>query len=734
MAAVRRTPTRGSRARRALALGIGLAAALAGAPARAGNVTCSNVAGTLEVSGAAASSSFIKVWQSGDKLTIWDQIQSKALSCGSANVANVDTVHVTGTAGTDLLMVDLSVGGYLGPGTTQEGDGVSEIEIVFDALGGPYDSLSLFGLAGGDIVAYDAAGLDYTGDGDADIASSAEYATIDTGAGNDAIAIGAAALSGLYVFGGAGDDSIAGAQTDVPVALISGGDGDDSITGGTSDEEIDGGAGNDRIDGGAGSDELTGGPGEDVLAVSVTATDVTLTPGRLEPDGDALAEFESAELTGGDASQRIDVSAYPSPVTVRAGDGDDTLIGGAGPSVLDGEAGDDTLIAGAGTDSLFGGEGDDVLTAALDASDELDGGDGSDLLDATVAGDVVLTDGGVHLLGAAAVVGIESARITQTVAQRTIDASAFGGALELIGSAGDDTLIGGPAGSSIHGEAGNDALAGGTAADELEGGAGDDTLDGSDGDDELDAGDGDDRLAGGDGHDVLRAWVSGGDSFDAGAGEDTLDVVAAGSVALTDAGFVVDAQTAPIAGSLGRVLISQTSEGHVIDASGYGGAVTIVGSAGSDTLIGGRSHDAIAGGDGDDVLVGGPGLDTLDGEDGVDTADADLDEHEYVRLDDLRLTAWRRDGSVVWIDEDTLSSIERATLRGGDLGQLFDATAFTGDVTIDAGGGVDVIRAGPGDDVLLLADGVPDVADAGPGDDRVTADPVDVVLNAEGPR
>lgn len=57
---------------------------------------------------------------------------------------------------------------------------------------------------------------------------------------------------------------------------------------------------------------------------------------------------------------------------------------------------------------------------------------------------------------------------------------------------------------------------------------------------------------------------------------------------------------------------------NTLDASNFGGPVTLRGGAGNDTLLGGRGSDQLFGEQGDDTLFGGVGNDTLTGGDGND--------------------------------------------------------------------------------------------------------------------
>lgn len=66
---------------------------------------------------------------------------------------------------------------------------------------------------------------------------------------------------------------------------------------------------------------------------------------------------------------------------------------------------------------------------------------------------------------------------------------------EIRGGAGDDRLFGGHGDDQIHGESGDDFIHGGLGIDVLEGGAGDDTVDGGYGWDVLDGGHGDDTVS-----------------------------------------------------------------------------------------------------------------------------------------------------------------------------------------------------------------------------------------------
>jgi hypothetical protein len=76
---------------------------------------------------------------------------------------------------------------------------------------------------------------------------------INTGAGDDYVALGKTVPVPATIRGGEGDD------------VLIGGAGADKLIGGPGDDELNGRGGNDLLIGGPGNDTLLGGPGDDVL-------------------------------------------------------------------------------------------------------------------------------------------------------------------------------------------------------------------------------------------------------------------------------------------------------------------------------------------------------------------------------------------------------------------------------------------------------------------------------------
>jgi Ca2+-binding RTX toxin-like protein len=198
---------------------------------------------------------------------------------------------------------------------------------------------------------------------------------------------------------------------------------------------------------------------------------------------------------------------------------DDTLWGNIGNNVISSDSGNDTILGDAGSDTINGGLGNDTMSYAASAS----------------AVTINLA------LGTAS--GGDAAGDTLSNIEN------------LIGSSGNDTLIGDTNANSLAGGAGNDTLRGGDGADTLNGGSGTDTADYSD--------------------------------------------------SLTGVTIYLDGTTSSGGTAAGDILISIES----IIGSGFDD--TINGASSAETLNGGAGNDIIIGGAGGDTIDGGTGTDTV---------------------------------------------------------------------------------------------------------------------------
>jgi hypothetical protein len=235
--------------------------------------------------------------------------------------------------------------------------------------------------------------------------------------------------------------------------LVNGGLGNDTIRGLGGNDTLNGAEGNDDIDGGDGNDLLLGGDGNDTLQ-------------------------------GGKGAD-----------TLEGGAGNDVLRGGKGHDSITGGEGNDTIYSGYGTDTLTGGAGSDVFVlkgkqdaqnpAAVVAptiTDFVAGTDSIVIEDATeaeitaaLAGQTTVTGGVSFKIGDGTVVvkGTGLTSLTAANVSNTVPTAVAGETFTLtssidniVGTAGDDTIIAGTQG-------GNLAL---NAGDKISGGGGTDTL------------------------------------------------------------------------------------------------------------------------------------------------------------------------------------------------------------------------------------------------------------------
>ena len=553
-------------------------------------------------------------------------------------------------------------------------------------------------------------------------------AIVNAGAGNDTVGTTGA---DDQINGGAGNDELdGGAGADV----ISGGDDNDIIHGADGDDVIDGGAGDDVVEGQGGADVLTGGLGDDNidggdgvdrLVDASQAADAALTTTSWTGLGsDTLASIEQAVLQGDASANRIDASAFGNAVTLRGGDGNDSLIGGTAADVIEGEDGadlltgnngndlidggagndnasggggrdtvvggdgNDVLRGGAGKDSLNGGAGDDNVMGQGSGGDTLTGAEGSDTLDGGRGNDIIIENGGQGAItitntsmtgfGGDTLLNMERARISGDSGNNTIDASGLFVAgltsVTLIGGGGNDLLIGTQGSDVLIGNGGNDTAFGGSGGDRLFGGSGKDRLFGEAGNDKVfgQGGTGD-RISGGAGDDTLNG----------GSGKDRIDETADADITLTNTALTGLGND--VLAAIERAFIIGGAGDNTIDVSGFNSdrQITVQGGAGNDVLIGSAGADNLTGGDGDDTLSGNDGDDILRGSDGNDSLDGGNGN----------------DG-----------------LSGGADGD--DITAGSGNDTAYGGSGVDILRGGIGDDTLFGGLGA-DIVDGEDGTDQL---------------
>ena len=377
---------------------------------------------------------------------------------------------------------------------------------------------------------------------------------------------------------------------------------------------------------------------------------------------------------------------------MTAGDGDDTLDGGANNDSLSGRNGDDILIGGSGTDILAGGNGNDryVAVEAGEIVNELTTS-GIDTVETaltayTMPVNIEIFDytgtAAVNVFGNTSdnVVYVSSSTVNDTV-------SGGGGADTINGLAGNDTIRGDGGTDILDGHIGNDVLRGGAGIDTLNGGNGFDSLRGDSENDTLIGWSEDDTLSGGTGSDILDGgW--GDDTVDGGDDIDTLKNDMEVFAVDIDLERTVD-QLITVSG------VDQLT--NIENVTGTIKADTIAGDAGANVLDGGKSDDRLYGRGGADMLNGGnhndtlaPGADnandTVNGGSGIDTVDYSTCASSVISTYN---TLYSGTAGGTDVGNDTLSLVEN--ILGGSADD-----SFTGWREAHGNGGNDTFRANNG--------------------------------------
>lgn len=459
------------------------------------------------------------------------------------------------------------------------------------------------------------------------------------------------------------------------------------------------------------------------LPASVTFTNVERAQGTLFNDvmyaGDAgnwLNGYGGNDtLIGGAGNDELSGDSGFGHPTVDPGD--DSLFGGGGNDGLGGEEGNDRLDGGTGNDWLSGGEGMDsfIFTAAPGAANA------DEIFDFASAGDKIVLDGSVHAnagpsgnfaagdprffsgagassgqdatdrvvydtttgrlwydedgTGAAAAFQIATLQGAPTVTASDIEVvNGSGGGVHLVGTSGNDSLVGGPGNDTINGLGGNDTLVGNAGDDRLDGGLGTDTLNGGDGNDTYIVTSGDVIVADPGGIDTVLSSVS----WSLGAATNGLDnLTLTGTAAISGQGNNAD-----------NVLI------------GNDAANTLNGRAGNDTLTGNGGNDIF------DISTGGTasyGNDVIDGGVGIDWIDFLGSNAVAAVVVDLAAGTATGGGSLV------LAGIENV-LGGGFADRISGNSAANtlygqgGNDTLAGGTGIDTMSGGAGADSFVFAE------------------------------
>ncbi|BAY82706.1 hyalin repeat protein [Calothrix parasitica NIES-267] len=239
----------------------------------------------------------------------------------------------------------------------------------------------------------------------------------------------------------------------------------------------------------------------------------------------------------------------------------------------------------------------------------------------------------------------------------------------LYGGLESDIIDGKEKNDYLYGRGGNDTLIGGTGNDNLYGGEGDDSIDG------------------GQGFDILR---------------ESADV----NFTLTDTQLTGSGTDSFV--NIERAILSGGNSDNIIDASAYSKNTYLYGRAGNDTLLGGTRNDYFYGEQGDDFIDGGKGYDII-----RETRDTDF------TLTNNQLTG---NGT------DTIASIERVILTGGNSDNNIDASGFSGSTYLYGKAGNDTLNGGTNRDYVYGGSGS-DVINGGSGNDYLLGESGDDSIN-----
>ncbi len=490
-------------------------------------------------------------------------------------------------------------------------------------------------------------------------------------------------------------------------------------------------------------------------------------------------------LNGGAGDDSLDVSDATSAMTLRGGDGHDTLIGGTGADILDGGAGDDRLAGGLGNDTLSGGVGNDSFDDTA-GSNLLDGGQGIDAVSFFGTWTLSASGSGLTFISVEVIQGAGSSDVlagtsgselftvtAEGIRIGTSPEQVFQGFETLQGGLGIDTVTGQDQEDLFGVSSNGKVTAYGVTLlgfETITGGGGFDRLQGDNATNEsftigttgikvggviptflsfevLSGGGRNDSLIVPSSVEISTAWTisstNGGEvvgltfanieTVRGGLGDDLFTMLPTGSVARIEGGGGRDRLDYSAFSSAVSVSLSSggTGVGSIVGITtvrGGSGADQLTGGAGGDLLEGGDGNDTLNGTDGADTLIGGAGNDALIGGEAIDCVIASRDVDMLLTNSSL---------SFAGVLEDTLAGIEKAWLTGGDLANVFDASAFSGATTLTGGdgddkliggGSTDRLDGGAGNDWLIGGNGNDSLL-GGAGDDVLDDAPTGNVLS-----
>ena len=475
----------------------------------------------------------------------------------------------------------------------------------------------------------------------------------------------------------------------------------DTIMGGRGDNILVAGAGNNTVNGGKGNDTIdyrleTGNSKINLVLSSATIAAESVNPAHT----DELKHMEN----------------------VWAGSGNDIVRGTGGANRLYGNAGNDKIYGGGGNDYIAGGSG----------VNRLYGGAGIDTLSFS---DLTVTDTGI---------AVNANLATGNITVAGINAGTVSNFESIIGSTGNDVLIG---------DTLDNLLVGGFGADAMDGSTGNDTyyvdnaLDvvtdsGNDTNDMIMANGITSYALSANIENLTLQWSTVLQPIypDYGAGAtgyantliltgNTLNnkltvftfsynfgsnIALAGNVSISGSAIISSGGEINIPPNIG--IVNGLNGGGIIIPPLFPpsyGTATLNGGAGNDTLIGADGNDVLNGGSGDDSMQGGDGSDTyiVDSSNDVVIETGDASDHDTA-ISAISLHAlWNAIENASLMSVSTALDLNGNSLSNELIGNNFDNTlngndgddtlhGNAGNDTLDGGNGRDILYGGSGDDTL----------------------------------
>jgi Ca2+-binding RTX toxin-like protein len=478
-------------------------------------------------------------------------------------------------------------------------------------------------------------------------------------------------------------------------------------------------------------------PGANCTVEAGDTHSLMCTPPKTGPLGPAAADGKFATvavnlLAGNDifneyANQTDDhtparaTSPVGVPVTVDAGDGDDTVFGSLGQ---------DTITGGAGDDDLRGNTGDDLIKPNA-GSNKVQGGDGTDTVDYSTeaAGRAISLD---NLPDDGTGCTLDSTHMGNACAKENVRSDVE----NITTGAGNDLISAGPGVNVITTGAGNDLIFGGGGNDTIDAGADANEIHGDFGTYTspnsglalaMPSGDttaaGDDTISSGDQNDVIDAGA-GNDKVKAGNGDN--------NITLGDGADGPMNATTKMAGTGNDTITGGNGADTITDGGGNNPLVT--GGADNDTIdlsAGTGTNPDVEGNDGDDTITGGGGADTIDAGAGNDKVSAGNGTNNITlgAGDDGPVTAGQK---VAGTDADTISGgdgVDNITDGGGNNPLI---TGGAGGDTIDVTGGNNAEIDGDADNDTITTGAGNDFVYGGHKDQAASTDDGSDTINTNG--